>query len=132
MRRILVVAALFAAVAFGQVVEKTLYLPDSSGGMLEPWCLAYSSTSNRVYVGSYDEQCVIVIDAATRQKVARIPLARDIVNLCYNSENNKVYGAPDGGSSVIVIECGRAADPAICATTRRKIGSTAPTSAATA
>jgi hypothetical protein len=44
-------ALLVVSLVSGQVLEKTIYLPDSLSGMPNPQCLAYNSTNNTVYVG---------------------------------------------------------------------------------
>jgi YVTN family beta-propeller protein len=87
------VLCVLAALAQGQRLETTICLPDSFGGMLTPQCFTYNSINNAAYVGGEHGNCVIAIDGATNQKVARIPTGSSVSALCYNPTNNKVYSA---------------------------------------
>ena len=90
--------------AHSQWLEKTLYLPDSFGGMTNPQCLAYDSANNTIYVGGEYGNCVLAIDGATNHRIARIPADSNGVALCYNPANRKVYCANAGSNNVTVID----------------------------
>jgi len=47
--------------AHSQFLEKTLYLPDSLGGLVGPRCLVYDSVNNTIYVGGAEGNCVIAL-----------------------------------------------------------------------
>ena len=72
---LLVVFCCLSAVS-GQWLETTIYLPDSLGGLTHPQCLVYNTTNNTIYVGGQYGDCVIAIDGATNQRIARIPTGR--------------------------------------------------------
>ena len=76
--------------ASAQWLETTIYVPDSFCGIHNPKAFTYNETNNTIYVGGYGN-CVIAIDGATNEKIARIPAGRDIPNLCWNSINNMVH-----------------------------------------
>ena len=63
---LLAVCCLLSAV-HGQWLERTIYLPDSFGGLGSPSCLVYDSANNTIYVGGLYGS-VPVIDGATDQK----------------------------------------------------------------
>ncbi len=86
---LLTICCLSAAQA--QWLETTIPIPDSFGVLEEPQCLAYNATNTTIYVGGRDGDCVIAIDGATNQRIARIPTGKFVLDLCYNSTNNKVY-----------------------------------------
>lgn len=56
-----------------QWLETTIYLPDSLSGIAYPLVFTYNPTNNKIYVGG-DGDYVIVIDGATNQKIAKIPV----------------------------------------------------------
>ena len=94
---------LSATVVRGQLLEKTLFLPDSLGGLTYPQCLVYDSTNNTIYVGGGLGSCLIAIDGVTDRKIARIQIDQSsCVALCSNPQRNKIYSA--GGDSVVVID----------------------------
>jgi YVTN family beta-propeller protein len=88
----------------GQWLEKTIYLPDSFGGLTMPQCLAYNSANNTIYVGGEYGRCIIAIDGATNQKIARIPSGCGTRDLCYNPRDNRVYCAEYDNDTVTVID----------------------------
>jgi YVTN family beta-propeller protein len=104
--KLVLVAACFLLYAVGtsQWLETTVLLPDSLGGMGNPQCFAYDSANNTVYVGGERGECVLAIDGATNERVARIPAGSNVSALCYNPQNNKVYCANRGGNDVAVID----------------------------
>jgi YVTN family beta-propeller protein len=93
------ICSLLPTLLSAQWLETTIY-PDSLIGVLYPRAFAYNATNNRIYVssGGYGN-CVIAIDGATNQKIARIPVPYSIWSsaLVWNSINNKIYCAIDQG-----------------------------------
>ncbi|MCX6841012.1 MAG: hypothetical protein NTX53_01830, partial [candidate division WOR-3 bacterium] len=107
MRQIRLVACsvlLVLSLTSGQVLEKTILLPDTFCGPL-PECLAYDSLSNIVYVGGLYGSRVIAIDGTTDQKVAWVPVGERVVAMCLNAQNHKLYCADFGDSCVTVVDC---------------------------
>ncbi|MEO0078689.1 MAG: YncE family protein [candidate division WOR-3 bacterium] len=98
-------AFLAALVAFacGQYLEATIRLSDSLGTLAVPRCLAYNSTNNTVYVGGEHGNCVVAIDGATNQKIARIPVGFAVYAILYNQQENKVYCADYHADNVIIV-----------------------------
>jgi len=96
--------SLLPALLFSQWLETTIYVPDSFSRMKNPCAFTYNATNNKIYVGGRFGNCVIVIDGATNQKIAKIPAGRGIYSLCWNSTNNKVYCANYGSDNVSVID----------------------------
>jgi YVTN family beta-propeller protein len=100
----LVVLAVFCclSVAGGQWLEATIYLPDSFGGVGSPRYLVYNTTNNTIYVGGEYGDCVIAIDGATDQRIARIPAGSGIYALCCNPQTHYVkpclISASSGGA----------------------------------
>lgn len=88
---------------WGQWLEETIYIPDSLSGITCPICLTYNSTNNKIYVGG-EGNCVIVIDGATNEKIAKIPVGDYPYALVWNSTNNKVYCANYLSRNVTVID----------------------------
>lgn len=87
-----------------QWLETTIYVPDSLCGVLNPQAFTYNTTNNKIYVGGEAGDCVIAIDGATNEKIARIPTGINVAALCWNSVNNKVYCANRNSSNVTVID----------------------------
>jgi len=98
---LLLLLPLFAS---AQWLETTIYVPDSLCGIHSPQAFTYNETNNTIYVGGYSGDCVIAIDGATNEKIARIPAGEDIKALCWNSTNNKVYCANYDSDNVTVID----------------------------
>jgi DNA-binding beta-propeller fold protein YncE len=93
----LVLVAALAATAFGQTLEKTIWLPDSFGGMRDPDMVLYNPGNNTVFVTGRYERMIAVLDGVTGRKVARIDVG-SVVTFCYNHIDNKLYcacSAPD-------------------------------------
>ncbi len=61
-----------------QWLETTIYVPDSLCGIHNPRAFTYNNTNNTIYVGGEDGNCVIAIDGATNEKIARIPAGENI------------------------------------------------------
>jgi YVTN family beta-propeller protein len=92
--------------ASGQSLEKVIYLPDSLSGVLRPSCIALDSVDAKVYIsGTYAHtntrlvDCFIVVaEAATDRKLARIAVRGPTSSMCYNPVVSKLYAAhPDSG-----------------------------------
>ena len=98
------ILCLFVALAFGQLLEKTIYVPDSLGGLLAPQCLAYDSASNTVFAGGGAGDCVVAIDAGSNWRVARIPAGRNIQAICYSPGDSALYCANYASGNVTVID----------------------------
>ncbi|MEO0182771.1 MAG: FlgD immunoglobulin-like domain containing protein [candidate division WOR-3 bacterium] len=99
---VIILSGLFS-IATAQWLETTIYIPDSLCGVIEPCAFTYNSTNNKIYVGGGGSR-VIVIDGATNQKIAAIPVGVKISDLCYNPTNNKVYCANYFSNDVTVID----------------------------
>ncbi|MEO0136041.1 MAG: FlgD immunoglobulin-like domain containing protein [candidate division WOR-3 bacterium] len=99
---VIILSGLFS-IATAQWLETTIYIPDSLCGVIEPCAFTYNSTNNKIYVGGGGSR-VIVIDGATNQKIAAIPVGVKISDLCYNPTNNKVYCANEYSDNVTVID----------------------------
>jgi YVTN family beta-propeller protein len=90
--------------AHSQWLEKTIYLPDSFGRFTSLTGFVYHSTNNTLYVaGNSDGNCVLAIDGATNQKIARIPTVSAGSALCTNPTENKIYCANYSSNNVTVI-----------------------------
>lgn len=57
-----------------QWLETTIYVPDSLCGVISPRAFTYNGTNNKIYVGGWNGNSVVVIDGATDTKIARIPV----------------------------------------------------------
>lgn len=101
---VLAVTVVFSLAA-AQVVEKTIFVPDSMYGVSSPEHAVYNPANNTVYIGGQYGRHVIAIDGATHQKVARIPVPGWVKAMCCNPNDNKVYTADIDDGSVTVIDC---------------------------
>jgi YVTN family beta-propeller protein len=95
---------LIFAIGQAQWLETTIYLPDSLTGVVYPQAFTYNVTNNTIYVGGEYGKCIIVIDGATNEKIARIQAGNNIKALCWNSINNKVYSANYDDDNVTIID----------------------------
>jgi YVTN family beta-propeller protein len=102
--RALALVVCVVAVVSGQVIEKTIQLPDSFGVLVTPDCIVHNPVSNTVVVGSRRDDAVIMIDCATRQKLARVPVPGGVQDICVNTRDNKVYAVSDCTDSLVVID----------------------------
>lgn len=91
----------------GQTLGNTIYLPGPSGGLTWPQCAAFNAGSNTVCVGGKYGDCVVVIDATTLRKIARVPTGRDVRAVCYDGTGSKVYCANNDANTVTVIDVRR-------------------------
>jgi DNA-binding beta-propeller fold protein YncE len=103
---VMVPGMLLASVASAQVVEGYIQLPDSLGPISPPYHLTMDNTpsAERLFIGSEDGD-VIVIDAVSHQRVARIETG-PVVSLCYNSVHDKLYVATPDQHVVVAVDCG--------------------------
>jgi YVTN family beta-propeller protein len=88
--------ALAAQLAVAQWLETKIPLVDSFSGAIRPQCIVYNATNNKVYVGGWRGRYLVVIDAANRQRVARVFVDWNASALCWNSTDNKVYCCAGG------------------------------------
>ncbi len=86
--------------ASGQWLEKTIALSDSFGDIW-PTSVYFVPGGNCVYVADYEDGDLVVVDAATNARKARIELDEPVF-MAYDSHDNKVYMA--GRDSVAVID----------------------------
>jgi len=98
------VICLIIGLGQGQWLETTIYLPDSLSGISRPQAFTYNATNNKIYVGGEYGDGVIVIDGATNQVIATIPVGDGPCALIWNSTNNKVYCANIDSDNVTVID----------------------------
>ncbi len=101
----LALGTLLASVTSAQVVEGYILLPDSLGPILGSYSVAwdYAPGSERLFVGG-DSGDVIVIDAVSVRKLARIPTG-PVTSLCYCTAENKLYAATPSPYSVVIVDC---------------------------
>jgi len=99
-----VLSLFFSPALYCQWLETTIYIPDSLSGILFPRAFTYNATNNKIYVGGAYGDCVIVIDGATNQKIAKIPAGSYITALCWNQTDNKVYCANEDSDDVTIID----------------------------
>jgi YVTN family beta-propeller protein len=98
-----VVCCALTAVASAQILERTVLLPDSLGGLSAPSIQTYDSRDNALYVAGR-VPAVVVVDCSTGMRVARIPLRARADALCYDSLANVVY-CSHSDSTLSVIDC---------------------------
>jgi len=90
---------LAAGTSQGQWVEKTIWLPDSLGGVVRPAWMVINTTNNKLYVSGLFEpytspnpehRWAAVIDGSTNRRHGRIKVGEMAVML-YNPRGNKLY-----------------------------------------
>ena len=97
----ILLAALLAGAAQAQSLETTINLGIGN----YPGVLAYDSVNNKVYCANWGFQgSVTVIDGASKQIVATLPVGCAPQALCCNPHDGKVYCANSWGDSVTVID----------------------------
>jgi YVTN family beta-propeller protein len=84
--------------------EGSISLPDSLSGLLEPQAMVMNTVDQTLFVGGAQGEVVIVIDANSRAKLARIPLGFNVGKLTFNSTHNKVYAAEWGGKRIAILD----------------------------
>jgi YVTN family beta-propeller protein len=97
-------SSLLSPPLYAQWLETTIYVPDSLSGISFPQAFTYNAENNKVYVGGYYGDGVIVIDGETDEKIARIQTGSGIYALCWNPTNNKVYCANEYSYNVTIID----------------------------
>jgi YVTN family beta-propeller protein len=91
------------SVSLGQWVETTIPLPDSISGLRSVGAIQFRSANHAMYVGG--DGRLIVVDAATREKLAGVGLPGWVDMMCSSTASNKLYCASRGGQSVYVVDC---------------------------
>jgi YVTN family beta-propeller protein len=86
----------------GQWVEKVIPIPDSLSGLDGVGAIQFHAPNNALYVGG---NRLIVLDAATREKRARISLPGSIDIMCSSPASNKLYCASRGEKSIYSVDC---------------------------
>lgn len=91
------------SLSLGQWVETTVPLPDSMPGLGEISVMQYHPSNHTMYVaGGYG---LLAVDAATRQKTARLELPGTPHFLCSSPASNKLYCASLYARPVWVVDC---------------------------
>lgn len=86
-----------------QQVINNIILPDSLGSMSDgAFCCVYNEANNCIYVGGQD--AVFVLDGATDQKIARIPVTGRVTSMLWIPGENKIFCAHYNGAKVTVID----------------------------
>ncbi len=106
--KLLVVFFLFTVSIYGQYLETTIYLPDSFSDIIYSQAFAYNDTDNKIYVGGYDGNCVIMIDGTTNNVITIITVGDGPLTFAWNPLQNRTYVANYIGSSISVIREGTA------------------------
>ena len=99
----LLILGCIVSLSSGQWVETTVPLPDSMPGLAEIRVMQYHPNNHSMYVaGGYG---LLVVDAATRQKTARLELPGTPRFLCSSPASNKLYCASLYARPVWVVDC---------------------------
>jgi YVTN family beta-propeller protein len=86
-----------------QQVINNILLPDSLGSMPDgAYSCVYNEANNCIYVGGQD--AVFVLDGATDQKIARIPVTGSVTNMLWIPGENKIFCAQYDDAKVTVID----------------------------
>ncbi|MBM3316121.1 YncE family protein, partial [candidate division WOR-3 bacterium] len=91
-------------VTHAQWLEREVVLPDSLSGLSQPGNFLFSPASNTILVSGDGSDCIIVLDAATAERVARIPLPGDATAMCLAAPVNKAYAVMPYAGAVAVID----------------------------
>lgn len=99
----IVLGALLASTASGQILEGQILLPDSLGPLTGKTHVAFDENPAhpRMFIGSEDAD-VLVADALTGEKLARIATGR-VYSVFYSTRHNRLYACT--ASSVLVVDC---------------------------
>jgi len=100
---LLAVGCLLSAVS-AQWLETEIQLPDSLSGIWESIRLVCDTADNRILVGGENDDYVIVIDAQTNAKIARIPMHDGVRDLLYVPELRRVYCTSKSRRFIYVID----------------------------
>jgi YVTN family beta-propeller protein len=87
----------------GQWVEKVIPLPDSLSGLHGICAIQFHPPNNAIYVG--DNEKLIVVDAATHEKLARVDTRNWLNIMCSSTASNKLYGGSFYDRTVWVVDC---------------------------
>jgi DNA-binding beta-propeller fold protein YncE len=89
-------------VTSGVYLDKTIWLPDSLGGVLFPFRVIYHPGNNTVYILDDCLGYILAIDATTHEKIARIPVVDGSWQLCLDTTAHRLYcGGYDEGLTVV-------------------------------
>ncbi|UCG42326.1 MAG: hypothetical protein JSU73_10695 [candidate division WOR-3 bacterium] len=93
---------LAVSAASGQLLEKTIYLPDSFGVVARPRYVCFDPQARLTYVSGLTEH-VLVFDAGTNEPRARFLVGGAAGPLCTNPTGSKLYvGDREGGNLLVV------------------------------
>jgi YVTN family beta-propeller protein len=84
---VLLAAACLLSSAHAQWLETTIQLDSGA----TPLALCYNSANDKVYSANRHAGTVTVIDAATNDVIATVPVAESRYDICYNAQLNRVY-----------------------------------------
>jgi YVTN family beta-propeller protein len=99
----IILSLLFLNVLPAQQVINNILLPDSLGSMPDgAFSCVYNETNNCIYVGGQD--FVFVLDGATDQKIARIPVTGSVTTMLWVPGENKIFCAHYDYTRVTVID----------------------------
>jgi YVTN family beta-propeller protein len=104
MKSAILAVCCLAALGAAQVLESTIQLPDTFGGMEHPNRLLYNPGNNTVFVAGRWGRHVAVVDGVSGRRVAVVPVSGSADAMCYNSIENKVYCASHEVDSVYVVD----------------------------
>jgi DNA-binding beta-propeller fold protein YncE len=95
-----------ASSACPQVLDGTILLPDSLGPLTGKTYVAFDENPShpRMFIGSEGGD-VLVVDAITGQRIARIPTG-PVSSICYSPKHNRLYTSARYGYAVAVADCG--------------------------
>lgn len=101
--RLVCFGLLAVPMAFGQWLETVLDVPERfCGSLLAPMHAIHNPANGRVYIGGADGHEVVVLDATTGAKVAKIPVGSVINDACFDTVRNRVYFVTSSGKLVTV------------------------------
>jgi YVTN family beta-propeller protein len=98
---VLAVCCLLSASLHAQWLETTITL-DSIFGVNAPDRLLYNSVSHKVYATGGDSGLVLALDAQTNQRIARIPVGLNIIDMCFDPQDDKVYCLSIQGNITVI------------------------------
>jgi YVTN family beta-propeller protein len=87
----------------GQWLETTIDVPERfCGSLLRPHVAIYNPANGRVYIGGDGGSDVVVLDATTGAKAAKIPTGSAVNDACCDSALNIVYFVTSSGRLIVV------------------------------
>ncbi|MFO7637844.1 MAG: hypothetical protein R6X14_00845 [bacterium] len=87
-----------------QELEKVILLPDELSGIGQPTILCYNETEDQIYVSDWRAFGVVVIDAASLDRVNRYETGYGVADLAWSRKYNRVYSADFYDSTVTVYD----------------------------